>query len=87
LFAYDNHTFIVESFLPGETDATVTVLGNATRLKNLVTGEVLEGRPPRHSKRAPRTALTEDRVTFNIHLLPHSYVVLAIDQAPQAGGR
>jgi hypothetical protein len=31
--------------------------------------------------------LTEDRVTFNIHLLPHSYVVLAIDQAPQAGGR
>ncbi|MDR3377348.1 MAG: hypothetical protein P4M10_01570, partial [Verrucomicrobiae bacterium] len=87
LFAYDNHTFIVESFLPWETDATVTVLGNATRLKNLVTGEVLEGRPPRHRNRASQTALTEDRVTFNLHLLPHSYVVLAIDQAPPAGGR
>ena len=39
LFAYDNNTFIVESYLPTENDVTVSVTGDYTKLRNLVTGE------------------------------------------------
>ena len=39
LFAYDNDTFIVESYLPTETDVKVSVTGNFAQLRNLVTGE------------------------------------------------
>jgi len=83
LFAYDNHTFIVESYLPAETDVTISVTGAPARLRNLVTGEVLTPQPaapaPRRGGRgagngdAPRTA-------FSTHLLPHSYVVLAAEK-------
>jgi hypothetical protein len=38
LFACDNNTFIVESYLPTETDVTVSVTGEFTKLCNLVTG-------------------------------------------------
>jgi hypothetical protein len=83
LFAYDNHTFIVESYLPAETDVTISVTGAPARLRNLVTGEVLTPQPaapaPRRGGRgagngdAPRTA-------FSTHLLPLSYVVLAAEK-------
>ena len=47
LFAYDNNTFIVESFLDHETDVKISVAGGpVTKLRNLVTGEVLSGQEP-----------------------------------------
>jgi len=49
LFAYDNNTFIVESFLPSETDVKISVAGNGAKLRNLVTGE---SSPPSRSHRA-----------------------------------
>jgi hypothetical protein len=84
LFAYDNQTFIIESFLPMETDATIGVLGSSTRIENLVTGEMVDGRPPHHNQWEQRNALAEDRVTFKIHLFPHSYTAFAIEPAGQA---
>jgi hypothetical protein len=42
LFAYDNNTFIVESYLHSEADVQVSVLNGASKLRNLVTGEVLD---------------------------------------------
>ncbi len=72
LFAYDNHTFIVESFLPGETGVKIRTLGSATKLRDLVSGEVITGQPPViptgrwHPPEEPR-------VSFDIHVAPHSY--------------
>jgi hypothetical protein len=79
LFAYDNHTFIVESYLPAETDVKVSLTGNFTRLKNLVTGEVINGQSPTQSRGRWRDN-EESRMSFNVHLLPHSYSVFAAEK-------
>jgi hypothetical protein len=78
LFAYDNNTFIVESYLPTETDVKVSVLDGFTKLRNVVTGEVLSGQSPQAGWRGQRGA--EPRVSFNVHLLPHSYAVFAMEK-------
>jgi hypothetical protein len=85
LFAYDNHTFIVESFLPDAVDAKISVLDGASlvRLKNLVSGEILEGQPSRHTGWTAQDRLSEDRVAFKVHLPPHSYAVFSVNQALQ----
>ena len=79
LFAYDNHTFIVESYLPAETDVKVSLTGNFTRLKNLVTGEVITGQAPTQGRGRWRNN-EESRMSFNVHLLPHSYSVFAAEK-------
>jgi len=71
LFAYDNNTFIVESFLPGETDVKISVPGDFTRLKNLSTGEIIAGQSPKQSVRGRPEAGTA-AVGFGVHLPPHS---------------
>jgi len=81
LFAYDNNTFIVESFLATGTDVKVSLTGNSTKLKNLVTGGMLEGQlpPPRRGWNS-RNETTEERGTFKVHLQPHSYAVFAVEK-------
>ncbi len=67
LFAYDNGTFIVESFR--DEPASVTVLASkASSLKDLVSGETLAGvaHKPRHPAEPAATA-------FTMTLAPHSY--------------
>jgi hypothetical protein len=69
LFAYDNGTFIVESFR--DEPANVTVLASkASSLKDLVSGEMLAGaeHKPRHPAEPAATA-------FTMTLSPHSYRV------------
>ena len=82
LFAYDNNTFIVESYLPAETDVKVSVAGNFTQLKNLVTGETLNQQTQTETQRPRRNRPSEDenRVSFNVHLLPHTYSVFAAEK-------
>jgi hypothetical protein len=84
LFAYDNHTFIVESFLPVATDVEVSLLENPSRLKNLVTGEILEAQAPAPHPGRP-SGLVEDRASFPVHLLPHSYAAFVVDTPIQTG--
>jgi len=79
LFAYDNNTFITQSFLPTETDETITAPAGFTHLHNLVTGEVLQGQTPRGG-RGGRGYVGPARSTFTVHLLPHSYAVFAAEQ-------
>jgi hypothetical protein len=80
LFAYDNDTFIVQNFSATAADVKISTLGNSTKLKNLVTGETLEGKlPPR--RRNERNENIEERVSFSAHLPPHSYVVVALETA------
>jgi len=79
LFAYDNHTFITENYSATATDVKIYTLGKAARLKNLVTGEIIEGKlpPPRGWNWQNETV--EERVSFSVQLPPHSYAVFALE--------
>ena len=80
LFAYDNHTFIVESYLDHETAVRVSVSGEFAKLRDLVTGAELVGqeppalRWPRHPEEGPKPRV------FDLHLMPHSYAVFAAEK-------
>lgn len=79
LFAYDNGAFIAENFSAAASDVKISTLGNSTKLKNLVTGETLEGKlPPPHGWNW-RNENVEDRVSFTAHLPPHSYAVFTLE--------
>jgi hypothetical protein len=82
LFVYDNHTFIVESFLPTETHVKIFALGDYTKLRNLVTGEEIAGEAPEQPAffGGRRPAFVEYRESFNVHLLPHSYQVFELEK-------
>ncbi len=77
LFAYDNGTFVVESFRPEAVSVGVSIAGTRTGLVNLVTGEQIAAEPsPAHGQR-PETN-PETRTTFHIEVPPHSYVALRV---------
>ena len=76
LFTYDNNTFIVESYLPTETDVTVSVTGEFANLRNLITG----GEITAEASGEGRWQSGADRVSFHVHLLPHSYSVFAMEK-------
>jgi hypothetical protein len=80
LFDYNNGTFIAENFSATVADVKISVMGNSTNLKNLVTGETLEGKlPPPHGWNW-RNENIEDRVVFTVHLPPHSYAVFGTEK-------
>jgi hypothetical protein len=72
LFAYDNQTFVVESFADNKTDATVAIAGSVSKIKNLVTGEVISGEPAK-TPQWPRVSFGPQRTNFKITLPPHTY--------------
>jgi hypothetical protein len=74
LFAYDNATFIVESFRDEPADVSALV-GDATGLTDLVNGQKLSGTPrkPRHPAETASTA-------FSMSLAPHSYRAFRIEK-------
>jgi len=76
LFAYDNHTFVVESYRDQPVTVTAAVLGTGVKLKNLATGEVVSAEPEAsgHGARIPGT---EPRTSFSITVEPHSFVAFA----------
>jgi hypothetical protein len=80
LFTYDNGTFVVESYLPTTTTVRVTVKGSFAKLRNLVTGEVTQGKPPPAPPQmpwdtAPRVAPAT--TVFSVPVEPHSYAAFA----------
>ncbi|MFO1475512.1 MAG: hypothetical protein U1F98_02530 [Verrucomicrobiota bacterium] len=79
LFAYNNRTFIVESFLPDAGEVGVILPGKVARLRNLVTGETVDGRPqPANRGRVWRNE-PQDQTAFSLQLKPHSYAVFAAE--------
>jgi hypothetical protein len=80
LFAYDNNTFIVESFLPTAADVKVSVTGGLAKLRNVVTDAVIESRLPGQTQQQWRRPDEERRVSFDVHLMPHSYAVFAAER-------
>ncbi|MDR3458490.1 MAG: hypothetical protein P4N60_13645 [Verrucomicrobiae bacterium] len=78
LFAYDNSALIVQNFSGSAADVKISTLGNATVLKNIVTGEMVEGKLPPPRGWNLRNENIEDRVSFSTHLPPHSYSVFTL---------
>jgi hypothetical protein len=75
LFAYDNNTFIVESFLDKDASVTVSTTGGFSTLKNLATGDTVAGEAPADHPR--RISFGPPRTTFRLTVKPHSYLVFA----------
>lgn len=76
LFAYDNKSFVIESFLDAPTDITISIPDQAPHLRNLATGEDIQGKltsSAQGSRRAPH-------VEFHITIQPHSFLAFAEDQ-------
>jgi hypothetical protein len=83
LFAYDNSTFIVESFLPSAASITVSLSGDFAKLRDLVSGEVISGRASASGDSEPggRTVSRGPTGhTFSLALRPHSYRVFAAEK-------
>jgi hypothetical protein len=76
LFAYDNQTFVVESFADTKTDATVAITNGFSKIKNLVTGEVITGEAA-PVPQWPRVSFGPQRTNFKITLEPHTYAAFA----------
>jgi hypothetical protein len=69
LFAYDNSSFVVESFLDMPTSVTISTSGSATHLRNASTGQVVEGKPAPK----PRNSRAPQRTQFTFEIQPHSF--------------
>ena len=81
LFAYDNNTCVVESYLPGTAEVRVSAAGEFTKLRNLVTGEVISAQAQNQGFRRGRgPQFGAPRSTFPVHLLPHSYAPYALEK-------
>src|ERR1039458_7553788 len=87
LFDYDKVSFIVENYSATAADVKISTLENSTKLKNLVTGEVLEGKlPPPHGWNWWNENI-EDRISFSTHLPPHSYAVFSLEGDKKTASR
>jgi hypothetical protein len=80
LFAYDNDTLIVESFLPTEAEVKVSVAGAQLKLRNLVNGEEISGQRQARPLDRRRPEPVSPRMVFDVKLLPHSYSVFAVER-------
>jgi hypothetical protein len=72
LFAYDNHTFVVESYLDQPAQVTVSTQMGA-RLRNLVSGQIVQGKPATGKGHGNAPQLSE----FQIEVAPHSFAAFA----------
>jgi hypothetical protein len=80
LFAYDNDTFVVESYLPTQADVRVTIDGAYTKLRNLVTGELVASYVPEQPKgfrRRRERADAPPKSHFLFPVLPHSFAAFS----------
>jgi hypothetical protein len=84
LFAYDNNSFIVESYLPTPSYVMLAVAGGFDHLRDLQTGQVITGHPrPTNfgpTTRPSRAATGPPREIFTIQLAPHSYEALMAEK-------
>lgn len=72
LMAYDNRTFVVESYRDEPAQVMISALGPTSRVRNLATGEVIEARPSA-TKQQARGAQRPPRSEFQINIPPHSF--------------
>ncbi len=80
LFAYDNHTFVVQSFLDKPAQVMVSVLGPYKHLRDLATGQVMEGKAAAPIRSFGREMETPQRMEFRFDVKPHSFVGFAQEE-------
>lgn len=73
LFAYDNGTFIVQSFRQEASTVGVSVAGAKTQIRDLLTGENIQASGPGTGDRLA----TAGRSEFSVQIPPHSYRVFS----------
>jgi len=77
LFAYDNKTFVVESFLAEAADVSLSIAGVDAKVRNIITGEMVAADPlPPSSKRleeAKGRTGESPRTSFSVNVEAHSY--------------
>jgi len=79
LFAYDNSSFVVESYLDKPTEMTVSVAGTATRLRNLATEEAIVATQPATPANARRPHRQPPHSEFKVEVPPHSFLAFAAE--------
>jgi hypothetical protein len=78
LFAFDNNSFVAESFLDHPAAVTVSLAGTDRHLRNLVTGELLTGQaPPPATVPFGRPPAPPPATEFQITVQPHSFQAFA----------
>jgi len=80
LFAYDNQTFVVESYLDQPAPVTISLPGTGKRLRNLASGEVVEGQAPPVVSNPRRQETPPARTEFHINVAPHSFLAFTEEQ-------
>jgi len=75
LFPYDNHTFVVQSFLDAEVTVTVSVVGATGSITDLVNGQNLARTqtPPPDAGRRGRGGPATPGTSYTITVPAHSY--------------
>jgi hypothetical protein len=78
LFAYDNHSFVVESFLDAPAQVTVSTLGNFSKLRNLASGVVVDSSKPSPEANtdkipARKRPAQPPRTVFHVEVAAHSF--------------
>lgn len=77
LFAYDNNSFVVESFLDAPTEIAITAEGTPSHLRNLATGEEIGAQTAaQHARGSHRQPQAE----FKITLQPHSFLAFSAEK-------
>jgi hypothetical protein len=76
LFAYDNHTFVVESYLDRPATVTVSITDGITRIIDMETSTTLTGEATAPRRGRPVSA-SAPRMNFQITIQPHSYAAFS----------
>ena len=81
LFAYDNRTFVVESYLDHAATVTVSIADGIAKIVNMESGESIAGEAPA-PRRGPggRQSTSPARMNFSITIQPHSYAAFSETQ-------
>jgi hypothetical protein len=79
LFAYDNGTFVVESFRATPSQVNLQVSGAGKKLRDLLTGEALVPTAPRPAAPLRRQVIEPPMSEFPVTIEPHSFRVFQIE--------
>jgi hypothetical protein len=81
LFAYDNNTFIVESFLSDNVDVRLSLDSKFTKIQDLITGEEIASQPAAKGFGGFGGfggGGGGNRVSYPVQLKPHSFRVFGV---------
>ncbi|HEX3357535.1 MAG TPA: hypothetical protein VHS31_11245, partial [Tepidisphaeraceae bacterium] len=80
VFAYDNHTFVLQSFLGEEADVNISLPPGVSKLRDIVTGTEISPGPTTRTADEPRQRVQGPRrPTFPVRIPPHSYEVFSFE--------